>query len=298
MLRKLGVGRGSDNIQGEATMEISTQDQATNPSGCQRTGTGLAALGPSLVLLLCLAIFSSGCGEREKITKLQQLETKEFAVPTGTAADKLVLSKFPKATFKYFNSVLDTAMAVKAGKADASAYDEPILKNIAAKNSGLVVLPEMITKDNYGFAVQLDKQELKKTIDSVIGELKKNGTYDAMLKRWLPKTGNPGTMPDIVTTGTKGVLRLGTAAITEPFSFVDANQKVVGFDVELAQLIAQKLDMKLEIVNMEFGAMIPALIAGKVDMIAACITITEERAKKVLFSEPYYVGGIAALVRE
>ena len=38
--------------------------------------------------------------------------------------------------------------------------------------------------------------------------------------------------------------------------------------------------------------------AGKVDVIAACITITEERRKNVLFSEPYYAGGIAALVRQ
>jgi len=56
--------------------------------------------------------------------------------------------------------------------------------------------------------------------------------------------------------------------------------------------------MNLEVVNMDFGAMIPALTAGKVDMIGACITITEERAKKVLFSEPYYNGGIAALVKK
>ena len=86
--------------------------------------------------------------------------------------------------------------------------------------------------------------------------------------------------------------------ITEPFSFVDGSQKAVGFDIELASYVAQKLDMKLEIVNMEFGALIPALSSGKVDMIASCITITEERAKKVLFSEPYYIGGIAALVKE
>lgn len=234
----------------------------------------------------------------EKFTKIQQLEAKEFAVPTGTAADKLVLSKFPKAKFKYFNSVLDASLAVKAGKADAAAYDEPILKNIAAKNPGLTVLPEMITKDNYGFAVQLSKKELKKNIDSVVNELKKNGKYDGMMKRWLPKTGKPGAMPEIPSSGSKGVLKLGTAAVTEPFSFIDGTQKVVGFDIELARLVAQKLDMKLEVVNMEFGAMIPALISGKVDMIAACITITDERAKKVLFSEPYYTGGIAALVRE
>jgi polar amino acid transport system substrate-binding protein len=49
---------------------------------------------------------------------------------------------------------------------------------------------------------------------------------------------------------------------------------------------------------MDFGAMIPALMAGKVDMLGACITITDERAKSVLFSEPYYKGGIAALVKE
>ena len=49
---------------------------------------------------------------------------------------------------------------------------------------------------------------------------------------------------------------------------------------------------------MDFGGMIPALIAGKVDLIGACITITEERKKSVLFSEPYYTGGISALVRQ
>lgn len=251
------------------------------------TGVVIAAMG-----------MVSGCSKNEDVTNLSQLSNKTFAVPTGTVADKLVLSKFPLAKFQYFNSVLDTALAVKAGKVDAAAYDEPILKNIAAKNPGLTVLPDMITVDNYGFAVQLDKKELKTAIDAVIAELKKSGSYGAMQQRWLPKNGNPAPMPEIELNGTAGVLKLGTAAITEPFSFVDSSRNIVGFDIELAKLVAQKLGMKLEIVNMDFGALIPALISGKVDMIAACITITEERAKKVLFSEPYYAGGIAALVRE
>ena len=178
------------------------------------------------------------------------------------------------------------------------AYDEPILKNISAKNPGLIVLPEMITNDNYAFAVQLDKQDLKKEIDLVVSELKKNGGYADMIHRWLPKSGNPALMPDIKSNGSKGVLKLGTAAITEPFSFMDASQNVVGFDIEIARHVAKKLDMKLEVVDMEFGALIPALLSGKVDMIAACITVTEERAKKILFSEHYYTGGIAAMVKE
>ena len=254
--------------------------------------------GILLVLVFSSLFTLSGCSKREKITKLQQLDGGEIAVPTGTVADKLVLSKLPNVKFKYFNSVMDAVLAVKSGHADAAAYDEPILKNITAKNKGLVVLSEMITTDNYGFAVQPDNRELKRNIDLAVSELKRNGGYDDMMRRWFPKTGNPALMPDIPSSGSKGVLRLGTSSVTEPFSFVDGSGGIVGFDIELARYIAKKLDKRLEIVNMEFGAMIPALISGKVDMIAACITITDERAKKVLFSDPYYVGGIAAVINE
>ena len=247
--------------------------------------------------LLALSIGGCTSQEREKITNLQQLNDKEFGVPTGSVADKLVLSKFADAKFQYFNSVLDSAIAVKQGKIDAAAYDEPILKNIAAKNPGLIVLPEMITKDDYGFAVRLEDSTLKTAIDSVVQELKANGDYDLMVKRWLPETGSPKPMPTI-ETGNDGVLRFGTSAITEPFSFVDESQKVVGIDIEIASLVAKKLNKKLEIVNMEFGSMIPALAAGKVDMIGACITITADRSRKVLFSAPYYTGGIAAIVKK
>lgn len=250
-----------------------------------------------MIFTVSLLAALNSCGERQKISKLSELSGKEFAVPTGTVADDLVRSKFPNAQFKYFNSVLDACMAVQGGKADAAAYDEPILKNIAAKNPGLKVLPEMITTDNYGFAVRIDDKELKEVIDNVVSELKVSGGYEEMMNRWLPEQGEPAPMPEI-ETGTDGVLKFGTAAITEPFSFVDGSRDVVGLDIELAKLVAKKLNKKLEIVNMDFGAMIPALAAEKVDMIGACITITEERAKKVLFSEPYYVGGIAALVKE
>ncbi len=251
-----------------------------------------------IIVLIAFLVMVGGCNSREKFTSINQLNGKQFAVPTGTAADQLVLSKYPDAKFQYYNSVLDACMAVKAGKADAAAYDEPILKNIAAKNPGLVVLPEMITVDNYGFAVGLNNEELKTAINDVIAELKADGTYEQMMTRWFPKSGNPGKMPVIKTDGQQGVLRFGTSAVTEPFSFVDSSKQVAGFDIELASYVAKKLDMKLEVVNMDFGAMIPALSSGKVDMIGACITITPERSKKVLFSEPYYQGGIAALVKE
>lgn len=252
-------------------------------------------MGILFILLFSLA----GCkGENQQITDLSMLKGgKTFAVPTGTTADKFVLEKFPDAKCKYFNTALDGAIAVKNGKADAAVYDKPIMENIVAKNEGLEILPELLIEDKYGFAVQMENKELKTTIDAVVKELKANGTYDDMMKRWFPKKGAPEPMPNIKLTGNKGTLRLGTAAAGEPICFVDSSKKPVGFDIEIAAYIAQKLDMQLEIVNMDFGGLIPALAAGKVDMIAAGISITEERAKKVLFSESYYDGGIAVAVR-
>lgn len=252
-----------------------------------------------IVLLLLVAITMGSCGSSDgEISELSQLDGQVFAVPTGTVADQLVLSKIPNAQFQYYNNVFDACLAVKSGKAAAAAYDEPILRNIAAKTEGLYVLPEMITENNYAFAVQLDNQELKTAIDKVINDVKSNSTYDDMLKRWLPETGAPAAMPEILLTGDNGILRFGTAAITEPFSFVDGSHEEVGFDIELAAYVAQELGMELEIVDLDFGSLIPALASGKVDMIGACLTITEERAKSVLFSEPYYEGGIAALVKK
>ncbi|NCC45948.1 MAG: transporter substrate-binding domain-containing protein, partial [Bacteroidia bacterium] len=251
------------------------------------------------LLIIALLLLLAGCGNKEtQITSLSMLEGgKTFAVASGTAADKFVLDRFPDVKLEYYNSVMDCALAVKGGKADAAAYDKPVLLNIAGKNEGLTVLEEVIEDDNYGFAVQPGNVELKNTIDEVLDELKSNGMYQEMNLRWFPKRGEPAPMPQIEFTGENGVLLFGTAAVTEPISFVDGNRNIVGFDIELASYVAQRLGKRLEVVDMEFGAMLPALISGKVEMIGAGLSITEERAKSVLFSKSYYKNGIAVIVR-
>jgi len=251
------------------------------------------------VLLLFALLSPAGCGRKEKtITNLAGLSGgRTFAVATGTVIDQFVLKRFPDARLKYYNSALDCVLAVKDGKADAAVYDLPVMKNIVARNEGVMVLQELLEGDRYGFGFRQADTNLKQAVDGVLAELKSNGTYNDMMKRWFPDRGSPAPMPDIPLSGANGVLRFGTAAVTEPMAFVDTNRKVVGFDVEFAARIAQKLGKKLEVTDMEFGAMIPALISGKVDMIGAGLSITEERAKRILYSESYYPSGIAAVVR-
>ena len=95
-----------------------------------------------------------------------------------------------------------------------------------------------------------------------------------------------------------GKLKLGTSADYPPFEYhmmVDGQDTIVGFDIELAQLIADELGVELDITDMGFDALLISLQQGKFDLVAAGVTYKPERYG--LFSDPYYVEGRAVLVR-
>ena len=92
-------------------------------------------------------------------------------------------------------------------------------------------------------------------------------------------------------------LTMGTNASFPPYEFYE-DQKIVGIDAEIAQAIAAKLGMQLEIADMEFKAIMPAVTEGKIDFGMAGMTVTEERLQSVNFSETYATGIQAVIVKE
>ncbi len=97
----------------------------------------------------------------------------------------------------------------------------------------------------------------------------------------------------------RGYIIMGTEATFPPFEFVDKQTKqVVGFDVDIAKMIAKKLGVRLVIKDIAFDGLIPALMMNKIDMIVAAMTITPERAKMVSFSDPYFTAGQVIVVRK
>lgn len=84
-----------------------------------------------------------------------------------------------------------------------------------------------------------------------------------------------------------GVLKVGTEAQYAPYEFKDADAKIVGADIALAQKIADDLGVKLEVVDMKFDGIIPAVQSGQVDLGIAAFSNTPERAKEVDFSNIY-----------
>ncbi len=81
-------------------------------------------------------------------------------------------------------------------------------------------------------------------------------------------------------------LIIGTNAEYPPFTFIE-NDQIVGFDIDIALELAKRLNKKIIITNMSFGALIPELQMGNIHLIAAGMTPTPEREKRALFTTPH-----------
>ena len=93
------------------------------------------------------------------------------------------------------------------------------------------------------------------------------------------------------------VLKVATNVAFPPYEFYD-NEQAVGIDIEIIQAICDKLGYTMELSDMEFGSIITAVAAGKVDVGFGAITITEERAKSVHFTTSYATGIQSIIVTE
>ncbi|CAI3706504.1 polar amino acid transport system substrate-binding protein [Clostridium neonatale] len=97
-----------------------------------------------------------------------------------------------------------------------------------------------------------------------------------------------GNLSDIKS---KGKLVVGTSADYPPYEFhtmANGKDEIVGFDIDIAKEVAKELGVELEVKDMDFDGLLVALQAGKVDMVFAGMTPTDERKENADFSDIYY----------
>ncbi len=93
------------------------------------------------------------------------------------------------------------------------------------------------------------------------------------------------------------VLVMGTNAGFKPFEYKQGDE-IVGFDVDLAREIARSMNKELKIEDMSFDGLLPALDSGQVDIVVAGMSVTPDRAKNALFSDPYYAAAQRMIVKK
>lgn len=90
------------------------------------------------------------------------------------------------------------------------------------------------------------------------------------------------------STAQAETLKIATEGAYPPFNYVDSNNQLHGFDVDIANALCKQMKVECQIVAQDWEGIIPALLAKKYDAVVASMIATDERKKKIAFSNHYY----------
>lgn len=94
-------------------------------------------------------------------------------------------------------------------------------------------------------------------------------------------------------------LRVGSDMTYPPFEFVDEKtRQPAGFDIDFIKAVGEAMGVDIELMNVAWDGIIPGLLAGHYDMLISAMTITEERAQAIDFTDPYFATGQVIAVRK
>ncbi len=250
------------------------------------------------VVFIALLLFVRCSDEKKSITKLDDAKTARIGVMTGTTGEQLSKKRFPEASIKSFDDVMDAIAALKSDQIDAVVTAYPTAMNVCKRNKELMYLEEAVDYENTAIALRKGNEKLLSELNNFIKELLNDGTLKDMKRRWFKTDLTPYETVQITPPEKGTPLKVGVSATREPFCFVDANKMVTGHDGELARRVAVRLGRPIEFVDMKFSALITSLQSGKIDLIISGMTATAERKKSVDFTESYFLNSQVMLVKK
>lgn len=228
----------------------------------------------------------------------KELAGKKIGMANGGAFDILVKQNVKGVStddILYFNSNAEMIGALKAGKIDAVVTDSPIAELAVSKNEGIGIIPEPIVEDHYGYVLQKNSP-LTEKLNERLRAYKADGTLENLKKKWTGADDSVKTMPEQGRDAPNGTLKVATTTDYEPVSY-SSNGRISGLCIELLELCMHDLGYSVEYTDTSAGSLIAEVQSGKADIAAASFSITEERKQKADMTEPYYDGGVTAIVR-
>lgn len=254
----------------------------------------------ALAAMMTVSLAACGGVPANTVNSSADLPGKTIGVQLGTTGDVTIATEYEKnngSTVERYNKGADAIQALKQGKIDCVIIDQQPAEAFVEKNPDLKILDETLSSEEYAICLKKEDTALKEEINGALAELKEEGTLDEIVLNYIgDEIGeHPYTSPEGVDRS-KGTLVMATNAQFEPYEYYE-DQKIVGIDVDMAQAVCDKLGYELQIEDMEFDAIINAVVSGKVDMGVAGITVTEDRKMSVDFSDPYTTSSQVIVVR-
>lgn len=226
------------------------------------------------------------------LNSLDDIKDKSIGVLLGSVHDTYAHKNYPNATVLQYKSPSDLILGVKTNKVEVGLYVNELLAERLREDQSLGFVGDVLEIHPVAYGFNKNNSELREKFNKFFKELKESGVYDDMLDRWINK--GDTNMPKIDTPPINGEFRVGHVSDSGlPFVTVKDNE-LIGLNIELTKRFAASQGKAVRFDDMEFGSIIPALTAGKIDFVGMTLMVTEERKTKIDFADPFYQIGMRA----
>jgi ABC-type amino acid transport substrate-binding protein len=243
-------------------------------------------------------------------TSIDQI--RAHADSNGVSIDILPFQEYPQAL-----------EALNAGQVAALTTDSVALSQFAKDNPNLVVVGGLFTQEPYGLGLPSGDSYFNNLVNFTLQKLKEDGVYDQIYHKWFGEESTPydveiqpGEWPYTFADSpvaldrpvqskvdeimAKGKFVAGVKFDFKPFGFIDENNQLDGFDIDIMREFAKRWlgdADAVDFVQVTSANRIDKLVANEVDIVAASMTHKRERDEAIDFSQTYFLDGQSLLVR-
>ena len=285
-------------------------------------------MSAALAAILC-ALLLTACGGSNRVDitnakSLADLKGAKIAAQAGTFHVD-AMNQIEDVQSSTYPEFADLLTALKSGAIDGYVAEEPTALSVCGSDDTLTYIH--LTNNDTGFtatpadvgiAIGLKKgsalrSEINDALSTITEEQKKE------LMEQIVTLTSGGTVDSFAVScpapeTTTGTLKVGMECAYEPYNWTDTDNTTPGaveisgegksglyangYDVQIAQYVANKLGLKLEIYSLDWESLIPAIDSGAIDAICAGMSPTAERSQQIDFTDTYYESNLVVIIKK
>ena len=281
-----------------------------------------------ITVALLLALTACGSAERANLSNaktLADLKGAKIAAQAGTFHADGALPQIEDVRSSTYPEFTDLLMALKSNAIDGYIAEEPTARSVCGADDTLTYIP--LTNNDTGFtataadvgiAIGLKTgSDLREKMNAALAEIteeQKIKLMEQMMDLANGKAVDALAVSCEAPAEPTGVLKVGMECAYEPYNWTETEQKTAGcvpicgegqeglyangYDVQIAQYVANRLGLKLEVYAREWDSLLPAVQSGAIDAIVAGMSPTEEREKEIDFTDTYYESNLVVIIKK
>lgn len=268
------------------------------------------------ILMICMLVLVTGCGGTDKetidnriklgmITRLNASEENfgEFMKQVEDTLNVKIASHKPV----FLDSLNQMQSALQAAQIDELSTYRSVARYMMAKEPRFEVLKDHSLEfiDSFCFALRDDETELQQSLNKVIEEMRTDGTLDRLTKEYITDI-NAETDPpavDLPRFPNAGTIKVAVTGDLPPLDFVSADGKPAGFNTAVLAEIGKRMQINVDLVEIDSGARAAALTSKQVDVVFWSIVPVSEiipqdsdKPDGVILTEPYFKDKVVHMI--